>query len=148
MADDVNNYLTGEPLAARSATTIYFLQKKVRKHLTKVCIGAVVALALLGVGLFAFSQIITSRSRVRAAQDELEIQRQTAELAQAEAGTIRGKWEDLELLVLKGRKETDVRAAIRALHLEYMSLQQERDLLEEELSLSATCRARRQGLMF
>ena len=125
MADDIKNYLTGEPLSARPATTLYFLQKKVRKHFKKVCLGAAVVLVILGVGLFAFSQVITSRVRIKAAQDELEIQRQTAELAQAEASSIRDRWQDLELMILEGRSETDVRAAIRALHQEYVTAQGE-----------------------
>jgi len=134
MADDINNYLTGEPLSAKSATTVYFLQKKVRKHLKKVCIGAAAVLALLGLGLFSFSQIITSRARVRAAQDELEIQRRSAELAQAEASSIKGKWQDLELMVLQGSKDTEVRAAVRALREEYEILQKEIEFLKQELS--------------
>lgn len=133
MADDIENYLNGEPLTARSATTIYFLRKKIRKHLFKVCAGAAIVLLLLTAGLYAFSQVIAFRARVRAAQDELDIQRQSLELAQAEVSSIKGKWEDLELMVLKGSKETDVRAAIRAIRQEYRIAEDELAKLREEL---------------
>jgi len=135
LADDIKNYLQGEPLSAHSATTFYFLRKKVRKHWQKVCIGVVILLVLLGGGLFAFSQIIVSRVKVNAAQEELEIQRRSVELAQAEADSIKDKWDDLERMVLEGRKETDVRAAIRALRQEYESLQREVEILKEESAI-------------
>ena len=125
MADDIESFLTGEPLSIRSATTLYFLQKKLRKHVAKVCIGAAITLVLLGVGLYAFSQVIASRVRVKAAVDELEIQRRATELAQAEASSIQNTWQNLERMILEGRTETDVRAAIRALHQEYLTAQGE-----------------------
>ena len=49
LAEDISNYLRGEPLSARAPTALYFLSKKVRRHrlpLAAVAAGLVVLVAM------------------------------------------------------------------------------------------------------
>ena len=51
LAEDIANYLDGEPLTARGATTFYFLRKRVWKHRNAASVAAGIALAAFaGVG--------------------------------------------------------------------------------------------------
>ena len=63
LADDIDNYLAGEPLTARTPTTLYFLRKRVRKYRLQVAIAAGVIVALLGMGVFAYVRVRTERTK-------------------------------------------------------------------------------------
>ncbi len=57
MAQDLENYLNGDPLTARPATTGYFLRKRVTKHRTALLgTAAVIGLLLGSVGAYAWQQ--------------------------------------------------------------------------------------------
>lgn len=55
LAVDLQNYLDGEPLAARAPSTIYFLQKRVRKYWVAVTLIGVVIAA--GIGAIAYDRV-------------------------------------------------------------------------------------------
>ena len=66
LADDIDNYLTGEPLTARAPTTLYFLRKRLRKYRIQVSVAAAVLLALLAVAVFAYVRVRSERNRAQA----------------------------------------------------------------------------------
>ena len=85
LADDVDNYLAGEPLTARAPTTLYFLRKRLRKYRIQVSVAAAVLLALLAVAVFAYVRVRSERNRAEAegtravaAEKEASQQRDTA----------------------------------------------------------------------
>ena len=65
LADDIDRYLTGEPLSARAPTTIYFLRKRLRKY-RALAAAACAVLAIL-IATFAWSYV-----RIREARDEAQ----------------------------------------------------------------------------
>jgi eukaryotic-like serine/threonine-protein kinase len=66
LARDITNYLSGEPLIARTPTTVYFLRKKVRKHRLKVIVSVVFVVGLAGFGLFSHVRITQERNKAEA----------------------------------------------------------------------------------
>ena len=62
LADDIDNYLTGEPLAAKAPTTLYFLRKRLRKYRVPVAIAAAVALALIAMAVWAYVRVSLERT--------------------------------------------------------------------------------------
>lgn len=75
MADDIRNYLTGLPLLAGPETTIYRVQKFVRKHAGSVATVALVAVAIV-LGLVVSTAMYWRSERA--------LQRETAARAEAE----------------------------------------------------------------
>ena len=80
LAADIDNYLEGEPLAARKPTTAYFLRKRMRKYRLQLTLAAsALAICIGGVAFYIYSikaeQGRAHRARVREMQ-----QRQLAEL--------------------------------------------------------------------
>ncbi|MGA3066713.1 MAG: serine/threonine-protein kinase [Tepidisphaeraceae bacterium] len=61
LADDINNYLKGEPLTARIPTAFYFLLKKLQKYKFRVAVGAVIA--ILSTYFVVLGSIHVSRER-------------------------------------------------------------------------------------
>jgi WD40 repeat protein/serine/threonine protein kinase len=81
MADDVHNYLSGRPLLAGPETTIYRVQKFVRKHAGSVATVTLVAIAiLLGLGIST-----TMYAKAEDARQEEATARETAEQARVRA---------------------------------------------------------------
>ena len=80
LADDIDNYLAGEPLAARRPTTWYFLGKRLRKHRLRVA-GVVLALLASVAGVVFYVVSInaahddTKRAlrKAKAAEDTAEL---------------------------------------------------------------------------
>ena len=92
LAADIGNYLSGDPLRARPATTWYFLRKRVRKYRGRVALAAALAVALIGVAVWAYVRVAQERDRAEAARivagqerDRAEQQRARAEGEQARA---------------------------------------------------------------
>jgi len=79
LADDIENYLTGEPLDARKPTTLYFLRKRIRKYRAPVVIAAAVLTALIGMAVFAYVRVTWERDRAVVAEKEAKLQRDRAE---------------------------------------------------------------------
>ncbi len=67
LAQDIDNYLNGEPLKARKPTTVYFLAKRIRKYRVPVAIGAAVVAVLVGLAVLAYVRILHERNLARAA---------------------------------------------------------------------------------
>jgi len=63
LAQDIENYLTGEPLTARPPTTAYFLRKRIRKYRVPVAIACSVLAALIGMGVFSYVHIARERTK-------------------------------------------------------------------------------------
>ncbi|NQT84868.1 tetratricopeptide repeat protein [bacterium] len=72
LAQDIENYLTGEPLLAKQRSTLYFLRKRLRKYRLRVAIGCSVVAVLIGLAVFAYISIAHERNRAVAAQDKAE----------------------------------------------------------------------------
>jgi serine/threonine protein kinase len=60
MAADISNYLAGEPLAAKSSTTLYFLRKRLRKHLVPLAVCTLVLAAGLAGALVTFPVLVAA----------------------------------------------------------------------------------------
>jgi tetratricopeptide (TPR) repeat protein len=70
LAQDIENYLTGEPLSARPPTTVYFLLKRIKKYRVPVAATALVLAVLASMAVFAFIRIARERNRAVAAGDK------------------------------------------------------------------------------
>jgi serine/threonine protein kinase/tetratricopeptide (TPR) repeat protein len=79
LAQDIANYLNGDPLTAHTPTTGYFLRKRLRKHRVPVSIAALVAILLLGTGVYSYLRVTQERDEAEAARGEAERNLQTAE---------------------------------------------------------------------
>jgi WD40 repeat protein/serine/threonine protein kinase/tetratricopeptide (TPR) repeat protein len=92
MADDIRNYLNGNPLIAGPETATYRIQKFVRKHAGSVATAAVVAIAIL-LGLIV-STVMYFKAE-KAHQKEV-VARAEAEDAREKEATARIRAEDAE----------------------------------------------------
>ena len=72
LAQDINNYLSGEPLAARTPSTIYFLGKRLRKYRVPVTVGSVLVAVLLGVVVVFVIRLSAEKNRVLAERNHAE----------------------------------------------------------------------------
>jgi WD40 repeat protein len=85
LAEDIDNYLRGEPLAARKATTIYFLGKRLKKYRGRVSVAAILMLGLVSLTIFSFEQIREQRDRAdleaRRAEEQSQIAMREADSA-------------------------------------------------------------------
>ncbi len=79
LGNDIDNYLTGEPLTAKKPTAAYFLRKWIRKNRVPVSIACVVALVLIAVGVFSYVRVRQERNRALTAETETRKQRDLAE---------------------------------------------------------------------
>ncbi len=61
LAGDIENYLHGEPLAARRPSTLYFLRKRLWKHRVGMAVALAVVAALLGTGVYSYVRIAKAR---------------------------------------------------------------------------------------
>jgi WD40 repeat protein/tRNA A-37 threonylcarbamoyl transferase component Bud32 len=95
MADDIRNYLTGLPLLAGPETTVYRVQKFVRKHAGFVTTAALIALAIilgLGASTTMYAKAESARQEEVAAREAADQARLRAEQAEKAA---RDKAEEL-----------------------------------------------------
>jgi len=104
LADDINNYLTGEPLSAKAPTTMYFLRKRIRKYRGRVAVAALMLAALLAMAGYAYIRVAQERNRAetnfQAAKDnaaKADEQRQVALAEQKTAEEQKARAEDREL---------------------------------------------------
>jgi tetratricopeptide (TPR) repeat protein len=111
LADDIANYLTGEPLAAKAPTTIYFLRKRVSKYRGRVAMAALGVVVLVGMAVWAHVRVAQERDRAvvaeqeaRAAEHETAQERDRAVAAEQEAARQRD-------LAVQARDEAEREAA-------------------------------------
>jgi serine/threonine protein kinase len=123
LAKDIGNYLAGEPLDAPVPTTLYFIRKKALKYRMQIGIAAAIFVILM----FAYTKAVEHRTRLRTAEEELQIQTKKTELAEQNA-----KWAELELMVL-GKNQEQARAALRVLRDDYLAAQEKINELQQEL---------------
>jgi tetratricopeptide (TPR) repeat protein len=74
LAQDVQNYLAGEPLIARRPTTVYFLRKRVRKYRARVAVASSFLIVLIGVAVFAHLRVSNERDKAVAARNVVQRQ--------------------------------------------------------------------------
>ena len=99
MADDIRNYLNGNPLLAGPETATYRVQKFVRKHAGSVTTVALVAAAII-LGLVV-STVMYFRSEAMRMQAEQA--HKTEAIARSEAEQAQKRAEDAELIAEKQR---------------------------------------------
>jgi len=63
LADDLGNYLAGEPVRARKPTTLYFLRKRLRKYRVQVSAAAAVLIATIAAAGFYVHSIKAEQAR-------------------------------------------------------------------------------------
>jgi len=103
MAEDITNYLTGEPLIARPPTTGYFLRKRIRKYRGRVAVAALVLAALFGMAVWSYLQVTHERSDAVAARDQA---RQEADKAEAVTRFLQGTLSSIDPARARGREVT------------------------------------------
>ena len=81
LADDLQRYLDGEPIAARPASMAYRLRKRIVKHRIVVGVGAAGVVAVFAVGGVVGWQWLAERARAR--EQSLRDERRQAEIRQA-----------------------------------------------------------------
>jgi tetratricopeptide (TPR) repeat protein len=74
LGQDIQNYLTGEPLIARRPTTVYFLRKRIRKYRARVAVASSFLAVLIGVAIFAHLRVSNERDKAVAARNNLQRQ--------------------------------------------------------------------------
>jgi len=116
MADDIRNYLNGNPLIAGPETAMYRVRKFVRKHAGSVATAALVAVAIL-LGL-----VISTAMYFRAEQ---ALEREAAARVQAEQARVRA--ENAERIAQEQRKLAEERAEDyrRALYVNHLAMAKE-----------------------
>ncbi len=72
LAEDMENYLTGEPLIARRPTTAYFLRKRLWKYRGRVALALAFVAFLIGVAAISYMRIAEERNRALEAKAETE----------------------------------------------------------------------------
>jgi tetratricopeptide (TPR) repeat protein len=89
LAQDIQNYLAGEPLAARPPTTAYFVRKRLWKHRVPIAIACSVLALLIGVAVFAYIRVSQERTKAVSARDilqeKLDVQESVYEFLREEA---------------------------------------------------------------
>ena len=70
LAQDIESYLTGEPLIAHRPTIAYFLLKRIRKYRVPVAVGCSFLAVLIGVAVLAYIRVALERDKAVGARDE------------------------------------------------------------------------------
>ncbi len=70
LAQDIENYLTGELLTARPPTTAYFLRKRISKYRGRVALALSVIAAIIGTAVFAYVRIAQERAKLQKEVDK------------------------------------------------------------------------------
>jgi len=73
LAQDIENYVSGEPLTARPPTTGYFLRKRIWKYRGRVAIALSLLVVLIGGGVFSYVRIARERTRAQKEADRRKI---------------------------------------------------------------------------
>jgi WD40 repeat protein len=92
-ANDIDNYLKGEPVTAHSPTVIYFLRKKIRKHRAKASLVALALFAAIGASVHGSIQVANERD---AALYQAKTERNLRQLAEARFAAGEIDWADEE----------------------------------------------------
>jgi len=115
LADDIDNYLRGEPLRAKAPTTLYFLRKKARKYRRQVGIAAGILVILSAVILVGYTKIVGERVLRKEVERRAEIQ----------AAELKLKSEELDLVDLRvralGKDKQQAEAALNLILEKYAS---------------------------
>lgn len=121
LAQDIENYLAGEPLIARPATTLYFLRKRVSKYRGRVALASSVLAVLIGVAVFAYVRIAHERDRAVSAE---ALAKERLGNLQKEADKARASYETLRGIILDsgsplGRRKDIVEETARDLEKQF-----------------------------
>jgi len=92
LAEDIGNYLAGEPLTAKPPTTAYFLRKRLRKYRATLSVAAWLALAAMAV--VSYVRVVRARGAAVIARGEAE--RQAALARQSEARALQSEAQALQ----------------------------------------------------
>ncbi|MCX5671838.1 MAG: tetratricopeptide repeat protein [Planctomycetota bacterium] len=110
LAEDLGNYLTGEPLSAKAPTTAYFLRKRLRKYRGRVAVAALMLVALLAMAGYAYIRVAEERNRALTAEGQAITARDEArdEAAKAKAVTefLTGMLRSIDPEQARGREVT------------------------------------------
>ncbi len=85
LAQDIGNYLAGEPLTAKPPTTAYFLRKRLRKYRALLATAACVVVALAAMAVVSYVRVVRARGAAVAARTEAEHQAALARQSEARA---------------------------------------------------------------
>ncbi len=111
LAQDIDNYLKGEPLTAKATTTTYFLRKRIKKYRGPVTVAAVVIIILMGTAIFSYVRINQERNRAEAERAKAVVAKKEAEdqrnRAETEAGRAKNAKEAEQKQRMLAQKETE-----------------------------------------
>jgi len=107
LAEDIRNYLTGEPLAARKPTTVYFLRKRLRKYRVPTAIAGGVLALLIGMAVFSYVRVESARRREQEERRKAERFNYANTIALAEIRVRDGLFDEAQRLL--GNAPTELR---------------------------------------
>jgi predicted outer membrane repeat protein len=117
MADDLRDYLSGEPVRARVPTRFYMLRKKARKYRLQISMGLALLFVTFGMVLFAYTKIIGEKTRRQIAEEQAEIQNQELAFTSEKL-----TWTELRLKIL-GKNKLEAQAALNLIQEAYTTAQ-------------------------
>ena len=85
LAQDIANYLAGQPLFARPPTAAYFFGKWLRRYRRPITTGAVVVIAVAGMAIGSYIRIAQVRSAAVSATNEADLRFAESLVSQADA---------------------------------------------------------------
>jgi tetratricopeptide (TPR) repeat protein len=143
LGDDLRRYLNGDPVAARPATALYFLRKRIARHKGRFALAGVVVLAALA-GSLAYVVSI-ERERARTWQAKLESDRNAQQSVQRAQQAIRQRAAALNTIRAftltaqrgLGRDDADVKLRDALLSIARNGLEQISELTREAGGASA-----------
>lgn len=124
LADDLDRFLQGEPLNARTPTLSYLVTKKVRKHRVAISVSLSIAAALLAMAVWSYVRVEREKSEALRLKGIAEANAQRAIKGEAEAERQRQVAQDKEeetRLALAQAEIASADSAFRAADLSAMA---------------------------
>ncbi|MDP6718808.1 MAG: hypothetical protein QGF59_09180, partial [Pirellulaceae bacterium] len=116
-ADDIHNYLIGEPLAARTPTTMYFLRKRLKRYRVPITIAVTMAIVIISL---AATWLVRERDlRVEAQRLEKKASDEAKKARDAEADALTAEGISREA---EAKAKHEAAAARRSLYFNKVAL--------------------------
>ncbi len=128
LAQDIDNYLKGEPLTAKAPTSTYFLRKRIKKYRVSVTVAATVIIILMGTAIFSYVRITQERNRAEGERTKAEAEKTMAIAAKKETEDQRNRAENESDRAKKAQEE----AVLQSIHAEKETARAKQAQSEEE----------------
>lgn len=123
LAEDIGNYLAGEPIKAEKPRMLYFLRKRMRRYWLPFAIAHVIAGLLVAMAIYSYVKVSAASKEARAGWAQAALHASAAEKSQASAEAARA---------LAQREAANARAARDQARAEANDAQLARDRAQKE----------------